>query len=116
MFLMLKKHKICQNCQKLTSSHSRHLGNMQIRVPETPNRNDKHSNVFAMVKKHEIDTKFVFIAHLVQKLQPKPFYMAAILDLAPMATPKVARSGALAKSLENGLGYIWAKFGAFKTD
>ena len=30
--------------------------------------------------------------------------------------PKVAGSGGLAKSLEHALGYIWAKFGAFKID
>ena len=39
--------------------------------------------------------------------------MVAILDLAAVATPKVAGLGALAKSLEHALGYICAKFGAF---
>ena len=53
--------------------------------------------MFVMVKKHEIDTKFAFVAHLVQMLQPNPFLVAAILDLATMATPKGAGSGALAK-------------------
>ena len=67
-----------------------------------------------MVKNHEIDTKFVFVAHKFQMLQPKPFLVAAILDLAAMATPKVAGSGILAKSKEHALVYIWAKFGAFK--
>ena len=36
------------------------------------------------------------------------------MDLAAVATPKVAGSGALAKSLEHTLGYICAKFGAFR--
>ena len=40
--------------------------------------------------------------------------MGAQLDLAAVATPKVADSGALAKSLEHALGYICAKFGAFR--
>ena len=70
---------------------------MKIRVPDTPNQNGKYSKVFVMVKKHEIDTKFAFVAHLVQMLQPKPYLVAAILDLAAMATPKGAGSGALAK-------------------
>ena len=69
-----------------------------------------------MVKNHEIDTKFVFAAHLVQILQTKLVYVAAILDLAAMVTPKVVGSGTLAKSLEHALGYIWAKFGAFTVD
>ena len=38
--------------------------------------------------------------------------MGAQLDLAAVATPKVADSGALAKSLEQALGYICAKFRA----
>ena len=70
--------------------------------------------MFVMVEKHETNTKFVFVAHQVQMLQPKPFLVVAILDLAAMATPKVAGSGILAKSKEHALVYIWAKFGAFK--
>ena len=72
--------------------------------------------MFVMVKKHGKNTKFVFVAHQVQMLQPKPFLVAAILDLATMAAPKVANLGALAKSVEHALGYIWAKFGACKID
>ena len=40
---------------------------------------------------------FAFVAHLVQMLQTKQFWVAAILDLANMATPKVACSITLAK-------------------
>ena len=40
--------------------------------------------------------------------------MGAQLDLAAVATPKVADSGALAKSLEHTLGYICAKCRAFR--
>ena len=40
--------------------------------------------------------------------------MGAQLDLAAVATPKVADSGALAKSLEHTLGCICAKYGAFR--
>ena len=47
---------------------SRHLGNMQIECPDTPNHEDKYSIAFLMVKNHEIDTKFASLAHLVQKL------------------------------------------------
>ena len=72
--------------------------------------------MFVMVKQHEKDTKFAFAAHQVQMLQPKPFLVAAILDLVAMVTPKAVSSGTLAKSLEHALGYIWAKFGAFKID
>ena len=89
---------------------------MTIRVPDTPNHNDKHFSVSVMVKKHEKDTKFVFVAHQVQMLHPKPFLVAAILDLAAMATLNAVGAGNLAKSLEHALGYMWAKFGAFKID
>ena len=60
--------------------HSRHLGNIKIRVPDTPNNNNKYFNMFVMVRKYEKDTLFVFVAHQVQMLQPKPFFVAAILD------------------------------------
>ena len=40
--------------------------------------------------------------------------MGPQLWLAAVSTPKVAGSGALAKSSEYGLGYNWAEFGAFR--
>ena len=43
-------------CQKLSFNTY-----MQIRVLDTPNHNDKYSNMFVMVKKHEIDTKHLYI-------------------------------------------------------
>ena len=46
---------------------------MQIRARDTPNHNNKHSNMFVMVKEHEIDTKFAFVAHLIQKILPTTF-------------------------------------------
>ena len=48
-----------------------HLGNMQIRGPDTPNHDDKYSIEFAMLKNYNIDTKFAFLLHLVQRLSPK---------------------------------------------
>lgn len=38
----------------------------------------------------------------------------AILDLAAMVTPGVDGLGALTKSFQHALGYIWAKFGALR--
>ena len=62
---------------------------MQIRVLDTPNHNDKHSNMFVMVKKkHEIDTKFAFVAHLVQKIQPKPFIGGGHIGFGRCGDPK----------------------------
>ena len=43
-----------------------HLGNMLIRCPDTPNHKDDFSIIFLIVKKHEMDTKFGFVAHLAQ--------------------------------------------------
>ena len=43
----------------------RHLGNMQIKGPDTANHINKYSIEFLMVRNHEIDTKFAFIAHVV---------------------------------------------------
>ena len=46
---------------------------MQMKGPDTPNHKDKYSIEFLMLWNHEIDTKFLFLAHLVQKLLLKLF-------------------------------------------
>ena len=51
-----------------------HLENTEIWGPDTTNHNDKHSIEFLMVRNHKIDTKFAFLAHLVQKLQLKTLF------------------------------------------
>ena len=58
---------------------------MQIKGPDTPNHKDKYSIEFHMLWNHKIDTKFAFLAHLLQKLSPSYVLIgtnieAAILD------------------------------------
>ena len=66
---------------------------MQIRVLDTPNHNDKHSNMFVMVKEHEIDTKFAFVAHQIQKLRPKPFIDGGHIGFGRCGDPEGRRLG-----------------------
>ena len=68
--------------------------------------------MFLMVKKHEIDTKFAFVAHLSQLLLPKLFIDGGHIVFGHNDDPEESL-GTLTKSLELALFYIRDKFGAF---
>ena len=87
---------------------------MQIRGLDPPKNKKDHSITFLNVKKHEIDTKFTFVAHLFQMLETKAITNGGHIGLAAVATPKVTDAGALAESFKYALSYICAKFGAFR--
>ena len=55
---------------------------MQIKGPDTPNHKNKYSSGFPMLWNHEIDTKFAFLAHLVQKLSPSYVLIGANIEAA----------------------------------
>ena len=70
---------------------------MHIKCPDTANNKERYSIYFPMVIYHEIDTKFAFLAHLVEKLEPKPIcwcqycgghIVAAILDFMKTSNTK----------------------------
>ena len=75
-----------------------HLANMHNKGPDTPNNKISYSFESPMVRHHEIDTRFAFLAHLVQKLEAKPIFwvltlckdhiVAAILDFMETCNTK----------------------------
>ena len=52
---------------------------MHNKGPDTPNNKISYSIESPMVRHHEIDTKFAFLAHLVQKLEAKPIFWVLTL-------------------------------------
>ena len=64
---------------------------MQIDVLDTPNHNYEHSNTFVMVKDHEIDTKFAFVAHLIQRSLPKNILSGGHVGFDHSGDPKGRR-------------------------
>ena len=87
---------------------------MLIGCPDTPNHKDDFSIMLIIVKKHEIDTKFGFVAHPLHMLEEKAITSGGHIGLAAVATPKVTGAGSLAKSFKYALSYTCAKFGAFR--
>ena len=51
---------------------------MHNKGPDTSNNKISYSIESPMVRHHEIDTKFVFLAHLVQKLEAKPIFSGSL--------------------------------------
>lgn len=55
---------------------------MQIKGPDTPNHKNKYSIEIPMLWNHEIDTKFAFLGHQVQKLGPSYVLIGANIEAA----------------------------------
>jgi len=70
--------------------------------------------MFKIVKKQERDTKFGFVAHLVQKVKIKANSGGGHIGSAAVAIAKVTGAGALVKSIKHVLSYTCGKFGAFR--
>ena len=60
---------------------------MHNKGPDTPNNKMSYSIESPMVRHHETDTKFVFLAHLVQKLEAKTYFLRPYIMVAILWRP-----------------------------